>query len=150
MSRARSAVVWSLIGALALLLAGLLLILAYPKVVTRDFYEVTVASLEIDVEGRANILFHERVSSQTKVIEGYATCGKVLSYREVDFNGFLGRPKAGTAARGFPLLSLNELRRRSNIRRSIGSASSFRRGRRMSSGTVNGSSTSESSNPMAA
>ena len=67
MSRTRSAVVWSVISALILLIGGTILILVHPVLLTGRYYDLTVRELDYGPQGLVTMTYDETLSYGTRV-----------------------------------------------------------------------------------
>lgn len=96
---------------LGLMLAALLALLACPKILTGDFYEITFDSIVVHPDAKVDLHYRERFSHGTEMLEESTTNGRMNSSRGVSHNGFPGRPGTGEGGHSFWLASTAEKKR---------------------------------------
>src|SRR5262245_29373861 len=84
MSRSRTAVLWFVIGVLAFLVLGMLLLLIHPVLLTGRYYEFTVRTIDFGPLGPTSILYDDSITYDTQVSVIYRGVGPSLQMETWD------------------------------------------------------------------
>jgi hypothetical protein len=97
-------------GVLLLLLIAMLVLLAYPRILTGHFCDLTFVSIEIQLDTQVHLRYRQYASDGTDVLQETSVNGHMGSRTGWVHHGFLGRPSVYESDFRFPLASGEEQR----------------------------------------